>query len=156
VNGKTTKNVKKAATFIFTQLPYGTYTLKETRAPSGYAISSGTKTINLRTTKDPTVTWISHKETVKNAAAEGKTPDTEKKPGSGTTPGSGSGSGTGSLTKTGDQTRILLYIVGLMVSGMVVAFFYGQRKKRLEKHRSKQYWQKEERTITREDTKITG
>jgi len=137
VNGKTTKNVKKAATFIFTQLPYGTYTLKETRAPSGYAISSETKTINLRATKDPTATWISHKETVKNTATEGKTPDTEKKPDSGTTPGSGAGFGSGSLAKTGDQTRLLLYIVGLMVSGMVVAFFYGQRKKRLEKHRGR-------------------
>lgn len=125
--GKITKKVEEATGFIFTQLPYGTYTLKETKAPAGYVLSTETITINLTAAKNPTDTWISHEETVANKAESTSSSSDSTSSSAGNT---STGSGKGSSPTTGDQTRILLYIIGFLGSSMAIVYFYRKRKKR--------------------------
>lgn len=108
VNGKITSNAGAAAAFIFSQLPYGIYTLEETKAPEGYSLSKNVETINLSPESDQTATWVSREIIFRNTLSASQT-----KP-SGTT-------GSGSSTKTGDETNLWLYIVSLLGSGIVIA-----------------------------------
>lgn len=127
-SGKETGNAKQAATFVFTQLPYGTYTLSETKAPTGYSAIKESITIKLQPGDDKTATWISHEETVKNAPSDQK--QTDPPPGPNNPNNPNNQPKTPSLVKTGDGTTVLLYIFGVLGGGMVIAFEYRKRKKK--------------------------
>jgi fimbrial isopeptide formation D2 family protein len=111
VNGKVTSDVKKAATFIFSQLPFGTYTLKETTAPSGYTINANETTIKLLQEDDETATWLSQEKYFENTKI-------------------GESSTSGSV-KTGDAAKVLLYILGLLGGSISITalVLYYQKKK---------------------------
>lgn len=127
VKGKLTSKVDEAATFIFTQLPFGVYTLQETKAPAGYVISKKVETIHLFPDKDMTATWLNHEIFFENTLSVSESSST----------GAPVGSGSNSSPKTGDETNWLRYIVGLSGGGIAAAYIiYRTRKGKKKKTRS--------------------